>query len=158
MKRKSAVNESYKVTPALGLAIFTRMYDGFTPSYVQSSNTFSTYYCVKVELIGPTLMFEYVTEAPGDAASTSAGSRSDSARSTRRSRVGCSCRVSRIQPKHIGVMVIPNRHHQSHASFQSGAHRSKTAVSLECVVVAEGRLLGVTECCGDGVASHVRNL
>jgi hypothetical protein len=35
-------------------------------------------------------------------------------------------------------MVIPNRHHQSHATFQSGAHRSKTAVSLECVVVAEG--------------------
>ena len=55
-------------------------------------------------------------------------------------------------------MVIPNRHHQSHATFQGGAHRSKTAVSLECVVVAKGRLLGVAECGGDGVAGHVRNL
>jgi hypothetical protein len=72
-KEKLAINESWKVIPALHLIFFVHMYSCHLPAYVQPSNVSATYDCVKVELIGPTLMFEYVTEAPGDLDSTSTG-------------------------------------------------------------------------------------
>jgi hypothetical protein len=87
----------------------------------------------------------------------SRNSRSNSTCSTRSPWTSFRSWIRRVQPKHIGVVVVPNRHHQSHAAFQSRTHRCHSAVSLECIVVAESRFLGVAKISGDGVSGNVCN-
>ena len=80
---------------------------------------------------------------------------SDSTSATRTTGGCIGGRVGGVEPEHVGVVVIPHRHDESHTASHSVAHGLESTVSFECVVVAERSLLSVAELGGYGVASHV---
>ena len=62
-------------------------------------------------------------------------------------------RVGGVEPEHVGVVVVPERHDEDHTLGEGGAHLHETSLGAEVVGVAEGGLLGVAVGGGDGVAA-----
>lgn len=67
-------------------------------------------------------------------------------------------RVGAVEPEHIGVVVVPQAHHQNHALCQSITHTGETTVLGEDVLVTKGSLLGSAEVRGDRVAGNTTNI
>jgi hypothetical protein len=65
--------------------------------------------------------------------------------------------VSRVEPEHVGVVVIPQRHDKYHTLGKSFGHVSLTTLVLIGVCVFECCFLLVAEFGGDGVAVNTRN-
>jgi len=78
-----------------------------------------------------------------------AGCRCTSSTST--TRVGIGNWVSRVEPQHLGGVVVPDTQNQDHTFSECLTHSSQTALLREGVAVAKGSLLSVTEVVGDGV-------
>jgi hypothetical protein len=65
--------------------------------------------------------------------------------------------VSGVEPEHVGVVVIPQRHDEHHALSKSLGHISLATLVLVSVSVLESCLLLVTELGCDGVAVDAGN-
>lgn len=78
---------------------------------------------------------------------------------TRSGRAGTACRalhgradrVGGVEPEHVGVVVIPQRHDEDHTSGERLAHGSQAAFALEVGLIAESGLLRIAVCGGDGI-------
>jgi len=66
--------------------------------------------------------------------------------------------VGRVEPEHVGVVVIPDGHDQDHRALEGLAHLSHTALAVEVIDVTEGDLLGIAPLLGDGVAGVAGDL
>lgn len=63
--------------------------------------------------------------------------------------------VGRIEPEHVGVVIIPQRHNKDHTLRHTLAHGVHAAELVEGVdFLVEDLLLGVAPLLGDGVAGH----
>ena len=79
------------------------------------------------------------------------------ARTTSGARLGAIDGEGRVEPEHIGRMVVPQTHDQNHRGGNGLGHGSKTTTLVEDVVVAESHLLSLAESRGDGVARVTRD-
>lgn len=62
-------------------------------------------------------------------------------------------RVGRVQPQHIGVVVVPQRHDEDHTRGQRLAHGRQPTFALEVSLITKGGLLRVAVSRGDGVVA-----
>jgi hypothetical protein len=63
-------------------------------------------------------------------------------------------RVVRVEPEHVGVVVIPERQDENHAAAESITHSVQATMLVEDVLVAKGLLLSNTEIGVNGVAGN----
>lgn len=66
--------------------------------------------------------------------------------------------VGGVEPKHVGVVVIPDGHDENHTLFHTSGHRGESAMVLKGQLITEGFLLGVAEVLVDGVARDTLDL
>jgi len=71
-----------------------------------------------------------------------------------RARVG---RIRRVEPEHVGRMVVPERHDQDVAASKRRTQRTKPTQRLERRLVAKNALLLLTKPIRDGVSSRAGN-
>ena len=62
--------------------------------------------------------------------------------------------IVRIQPQHVGLLIIPKRHHQHHTPVQSLSHGLQATLPSEVVDVPKGRLHVRADLVGDRIARH----
>merc|ERR1719238_1873815 len=84
----------------------------------------------------PILMFPYITWLSGYLDSTSAGTPLFGSQGPR----VLARRVAAVQPEHVRLLVVPDRHHQHHALVELLPEGLHAAVGSEVVLVAEGLL------------------
>jgi len=61
-----------------------------------------------------------------------------------------------VQPKHLGSVVVPERHHEDQSAVEGIAEGLESTLVLEGVLVSEEGLLGITELVADGVEGGER--
>ena len=66
-------------------------------------------------------------------------------------------RVSRIEPEHIGIVIIPKRQHENHTGFESSRHGSKTTMIGKWCWITKSGFLSIAERSGDGIAAYTRD-
>lgn len=66
--------------------------------------------------------------------------------------------VGRVEPEHVGVVVIPQRHDEDHTLGESLTHLGESTLVLEGGLVTKGSLLSVTVGIGDGVVASDASL
>jgi len=71
--------------------------------------------------------------------------------STEGARVGGIHRVSGVQPQHVGIVIIPERHHEHHTSIDGLLDGAQPALLLKIRAILCGRNPVVAEIIRDGV-------
>ena len=66
-------------------------------------------------------------------------------------------RVVRVQPKHVGLCVIPQGHDKHHTPIQGFSHGLQATLASKVINVSKGRLHCRTRLICHGVACHARN-
>lgn len=66
--------------------------------------------------------------------------------------------VGRVEPQHVGVVVVPQAHDEDHAVGHGRGHGVEAALLRKVVGAVGGRLLGGAVVVGDGVARDARHV